>query len=238
VTGLTHERGFQGATNVWLTPPHILKALGPFDLDPCAAPEPRPWPTAARHYNEAKDGLSSPWDGFCWVNPPYGPHTGAWLARTAEHGHGIALTFARTETRYFFEHAWGKAGGLFFLKGRVRFCRPDGAAGATAPAPSVLLGYGDEALRRLATSPLQGHLVVAAAAMLSREDGTPCATWREAVSDAMGGRKLRLRDLYRAAEGTAKVREAKENGHNWRAQIRRTLQEHFTPAARGVWRTA
>jgi len=30
----------------WLTPPDIIKALGPFDLDPCA-PIVRPWPTAA-----------------------------------------------------------------------------------------------------------------------------------------------------------------------------------------------
>jgi hypothetical protein len=37
-------------TTTWLTPPSILAALGPFDLDPCAAPEPRPWPTAAVHW--------------------------------------------------------------------------------------------------------------------------------------------------------------------------------------------
>jgi hypothetical protein len=30
----------------WLTPPGILKALGQFDLDPCA-PVNRPWDTAA-----------------------------------------------------------------------------------------------------------------------------------------------------------------------------------------------
>ena len=30
----------------WLTPPNILRALGAFDLDPCA-PEKRPWEMAA-----------------------------------------------------------------------------------------------------------------------------------------------------------------------------------------------
>ncbi len=35
-------------TDEWLTPPCILEALGPFDLDPCAVAGPfRPWPTAA-----------------------------------------------------------------------------------------------------------------------------------------------------------------------------------------------
>src|SRR5437867_202275 len=49
-------------TDVWLTPPHILAALGPFDLDPCAAPEPRPWPTAERHIALPDDGLAADWD--------------------------------------------------------------------------------------------------------------------------------------------------------------------------------
>ena len=30
-------------------PPHIVGALGRFDLDPCE-PKKRPWPTAAKHY--------------------------------------------------------------------------------------------------------------------------------------------------------------------------------------------
>lgn len=33
----------------WLTPPEILRALGAFDLDPCA-PVVRPWETAAQHF--------------------------------------------------------------------------------------------------------------------------------------------------------------------------------------------
>jgi hypothetical protein len=41
--------GGRGATDDWLTPPDIIAALGPFDLDPCS-PETRPWDTAAKHY--------------------------------------------------------------------------------------------------------------------------------------------------------------------------------------------
>ena len=36
----------KGRSEVWITPPWILRALGPFDLDPCAADQ-QPWPTAA-----------------------------------------------------------------------------------------------------------------------------------------------------------------------------------------------
>ena len=46
----------------WLTPPEILKALGSFDLDPCA-PIARPWETAAAHYTAEDDGLRKPWAG-------------------------------------------------------------------------------------------------------------------------------------------------------------------------------
>jgi hypothetical protein len=38
-TGIgSHTRAFRGKTDCWLTPPEIIRALGPFDLDPCAAP--------------------------------------------------------------------------------------------------------------------------------------------------------------------------------------------------------
>ena len=56
--------------NEWLTPPTIIKALGPFDLDPCA-PVTRPWPTAAKHYSIEDNGLQQVWFGKIWCNPPY-----------------------------------------------------------------------------------------------------------------------------------------------------------------------
>lgn len=145
-----HEKPNEGATNTWLTPPRIINALGPFDLDPCAAPEPRPWPTAWVHYAEADtDGLGSPWFGTVWVNPPYGDKAEAWLHRLAEHGEGIALVFARTETLWFqrvARHDWL----LFFPLGRLTFHKADGTrGGGNAGAPSVFLAIGEESKRRL-----------------------------------------------------------------------------------------
>lgn len=59
-----------GETNTWLTPKWLLDELGEFDLDPCAAPEPRPFPTAKKMISE-KDGcgLSAKWEGRVWLNP-------------------------------------------------------------------------------------------------------------------------------------------------------------------------
>jgi hypothetical protein len=75
------------ATDVWLTPPYILDALGPFDLDPCS-PVGRPWDTAAKHYTIEDDGLAQEWAGRVWLNPPYGPKMGLWLDRLAKHSGG------------------------------------------------------------------------------------------------------------------------------------------------------
>lgn len=143
-SGFTHEAPVKGATNVWLTPFWILRALGDFDLDPCAAPSPRPWATAQRHYDitQGEDGLRLPWDGRVWCNPPYGPDADAWLYRLANHGRGIALTFARTETRSWHRSVWPRCSGILFLAGRLRFCRPNGIEGESAAAPSALIAYG------------------------------------------------------------------------------------------------
>lgn len=100
----------------WLTPPNVIEALGAFDLDPCA-PVTRPWKTAAQHYTALDDGLSKPWVGRVWCNPPYGLEAAKWLARCAEHGNAMALIFARTETRMFFDHVWPKAQLCCFLRG-------------------------------------------------------------------------------------------------------------------------
>lgn len=92
-------------SDVWLTPPEILKPLGAFDLDPCA-PAIRPWEMAARHISPPECGLKAEWKGRVWCNPPFGREAAAWLKKMAEHGNGIALIPARTETAMFYESMW------------------------------------------------------------------------------------------------------------------------------------
>jgi hypothetical protein len=145
----------------WLTPPDIIEALGPFDLDPCS-PKTPPWPTAAKQYSLADDGLTQEWDGFVWCNPPYGRECVLWLNRLADHGNGIALIFARTETAMFFEEVWKHASAMLFIEGRLHFHHVDGSrAAANSGAPSVLVGYGPEAKRRLESCNISGALVTA-----------------------------------------------------------------------------
>ncbi len=159
-TGIgSHTKAGRGQTDVWLTPPGLIEALGPFDLDPCAAPDPKPWPTARRHYTlgRGEDGLMLPWEGLVFCNPPYGPQTGKWLGRCADHGNALALVFARTETRTFVETVWRSATAVFFLHGRPHFHLPTGErARGNSGGPLALIAYGPRAVSRLTEAEICG----------------------------------------------------------------------------------
>jgi len=143
----------------WLTPPEIIKSLGTFDIDPCS-PIDRPWNTALYHMTIEDDGLKMYWYGRVWLNPPYGSQTGTWLNKLANHGNGIALIFARTETKMFFEQVWNKADAVLFLKGRLFFHHIDGSKSEhNAGAPSVLIAYGSGNAETLNSCDIEGHFV-------------------------------------------------------------------------------
>lgn len=155
----SHHSARMGS-DIWLTPRPVLTALGPFDLDPCSAPDPQLWPTAAHHYTLPVDGLSQRWFGRVWVNPPYGQQAWRWLAKLADHGNGVALVFARTETAGFVREVWGKADAVLFLHGRLHFHHANGVrAGANSGAPSCLVAFGRNNVEALRTSGLNGSLV-------------------------------------------------------------------------------
>ena len=156
--GIGGHHSPKAGTVEWLTPPEIIAALGPFDLDPCA-PALQPYPTAARTFTRAHNGLLQRWHGRVFLNPPYtNDEIGRWLARMADHNHGTALIFARTETEAFHEYIWQRASGLLFMRGRVNFHLPDGSrARGNAGAPTVLCAYGAADAEILARAALNGH---------------------------------------------------------------------------------
>ena len=161
ITPPSHTRR-ENTTDSWVTPKWLIDQLGPFDLDPCAC-ESQPWPCAEKQYTEIDDGLMKTWDGLVWCNPPYGRKLGDWLNRMAMHGNGIALVFARTETRAFFNYVWPSAMTLLFMKGRLTFCYPDGSEpkkGHNSGGPSVLIGYGSTAAARLIENQELGSIVI------------------------------------------------------------------------------
>ena len=149
----------------WLTPPEIIKALGDFDMDPCTLAK-MPWSTANVMLCKERDGdgLSAPWYGRVWCNPPYGKETFKWLDKLSKHPQkGIALIFARTDTVGFHKTVLSKADAIFFFQGRLKFYKPDGTQGGTANAPSCLVSYSRFDTRSIeqaiAHEKIKGHIV-------------------------------------------------------------------------------
>lgn len=160
--GFTHESPVSKET-VWLTPPDLVRALGPFDLDPCAAVD-QPWRTARVHYTVHDNGLFLPWFGLVWCNPPFGRGVTAWLDRLSRHGDGIALLPARTDTKWFRSGVWSAADNVLFLYGRLRFHHADGRLGpGSIGTPTCLAAYGREAVGRIRRLADRGPIVAWAA---------------------------------------------------------------------------
>ncbi|WP_408887779.1 DNA N-6-adenine-methyltransferase [Novacetimonas hansenii] len=64
-----------GRSDEWFTPPEIFEALGEtFDLDVSQPETGREYLSVPcrRFLTMKNDGLSNAWDGFVWMNPPFG----------------------------------------------------------------------------------------------------------------------------------------------------------------------
>jgi len=146
----------ENTTVEWLTPPELVIKLGEFDLDPCS-PINAPFLHAKNNYTISDDGLSKDWFGRVYLNPPYGRGMELWLEKLKSHGNGIALIFARTETRLFFQHIWNDADAVLFVKGRIKFYHVSGIPGGTPGAPSVFIAYGEENALALKNSGIEGR---------------------------------------------------------------------------------
>jgi transcriptional regulator with XRE-family HTH domain len=142
-------------SQTWTTPKELLEPLysvfGVFDLDPCSPTSNgrTTFVKAKAYFTETDDGLSLPWFGTVFMNPPYGRSIHHWTAKAkAEVAQGnaevvVGLVPARPDTRYWHRDIAGSA-SVFFLKGRLKF----GNAEQVAPFPSclVLWGASDEVI--------------------------------------------------------------------------------------------
>jgi hypothetical protein len=98
------------------------------------------------------------WEGRVWLNPPYGKETIKWVKKLAAHGDGIALIFARTDTKMFQEIVFPNMSGILFLEKRLSFCKGDGTIyPGNAGAPSVLVAFGKENAQILRACGLKGY---------------------------------------------------------------------------------
>lgn len=108
------------------TPPFVFESLGiEFDLDVSAPLEGIPWLPAKKHYSLVDDGLTSPWFGKVWMNPPYSKPT-PWIDRFIAHGNGICLVPASKSK--WFKSIWEAADSALLMPANLKFVRGDGYA--------------------------------------------------------------------------------------------------------------
>lgn len=254
--GIGGHHSHSAGTVEWLTPPDFLEKVGGwrwYGLDPCA-PAVQPWPTARRVFTKRDNGLIQPWGtDQVWLNPPYAHgELGRWLARLAEHGRGMALIFARTDTAAFNRHVRERATAVLFMEGRMtfrvgepftdprtgkRYELGDEAPG-NAGAPTVLCAYGMPAADVLAAAPIPGlfaPLNIPRSVIASFLAGDQ--TWAEVVAEFARDRDgpFPLADLYRFVRAHPKA----SGNRNPDAKARQILQrEGYRRVDRGLWEGA
>lgn len=157
----TSKRGASDAVDDRGTDPAFIANLetrfGKFTLDVAAAEHNA---KAPKFYTREDDGLSQPWTGVVWCNPPYSD-CGAWVRKAWEEwdsGHEFGLyVIAMLLPANRVEQAWwqdlvepfrdrpGEPLRVEFLRGRMRFHRPDwqpGPKGDRPPFGCALLIWG------------------------------------------------------------------------------------------------
>lgn len=138
-------------STTWLTPLWLVNELGNFDLDPCGYAGHL---TAQKLIVLPEDGLAAVWEGRVWLNPPYGREAAAWMSKLKEHGNGIALIFARLETKWiqpFLEK------GFFQIEGRISFISSRPGFKGAAGAPSILVPFGRKNIGAILSSDIRGR---------------------------------------------------------------------------------
>ena len=148
-----------GKSDEWYTPKYIFDALGArFDLDVAAPPRATHVPAKAFI---TSDSLSQDWDGFVWMNPPYGGRNSLdpWLEKFMAHGNGVCLVPDRTSAPWF--QRWvPHMDAVLFVKEKIKFERPDGSVGKQPGTGSALMAKGLRGARALKSARLLGWCVV------------------------------------------------------------------------------
>ena len=138
---MNKELMFSSKTDLWETPQYLFDQLDKefnFDIDVCATPENA---KCQNYYTKEQDGLSQPWIGTVWCNPPYGRQISfwvekAWFSAKNENSIVVMLLPARTDTRWFHDYIYKKQNvEIRFLKGRLKF----GNSKNAAPFPSMIV---------------------------------------------------------------------------------------------------
>jgi phage N-6-adenine-methyltransferase len=136
---------FSSNSSEWETPDDFFQEWNKrykLNLDVCASKKNH---KLKRYFTKKDDALKRPWKGRCWMNPPYGRNvTGLWVQKAYDevfvHRNAevvVCLLPSRTDTRWFHDLVWKKA-GVTFVRGRLKFVGAENGA----PFPSLVAVFG------------------------------------------------------------------------------------------------
>ena len=133
---------FSSKSQEWETPQDLFDELSKefnFRFDVCATKENA---KCELFWTKEEDALKRRWlifGGWFWMNPPYGREIAKFIEKADSETRNnkaaiVALLPARTDTKWFHDHIYGKH-EVRFLKGRLKFSNSKNSA----PFPSMIV---------------------------------------------------------------------------------------------------
>lgn len=156
---MSHEKA--GKSNEWYTPKYVFDALDvEFNMD-VASPVDRRFCSVPAKEFIVEGGFDPVWNGFIWMNPPFGNQKTKfeWIQKFIDHGNGVALMPDRTSApwwQYFNRHSDLK----LFVDGKIKFINEFGELGESPSNGTTLFAIGEngsQALRNAVTNKLGSH---------------------------------------------------------------------------------
>lgn len=137
---------FSSNVDAWSTPESFMAKLverfGAFDLDPCCLPSSAKAPI---YFTPEVDGLSRPWFGRVFMNPPYGRTIGQWVLKARKEAIDgatvVCLLPARADTAWWHDHVMAAASAVLLVRGRLHFGGDHERTAHNAPFPSAVVVF-------------------------------------------------------------------------------------------------
>jgi len=137
----------------WYTPAELItlarEVMGDIDCDPATSAVANETVKAKTYYTAQTDGLTKPWHGRVWMNPPYAQplirdfcSAASAKFEQGEISQAIVLVNNATETAWF-QQLLTTSTAVCFLRGRVKFVDPQGNPNGAPLQGQALVYFGD-----------------------------------------------------------------------------------------------
>jgi hypothetical protein len=146
---------YEATSTGWLTPKEVFDAMETeFDID-VASPGRQhvPWIPARKHYTH--NSLKRKWEGFIWMNAPYGLRNGMldWIDKFIQHANGVTLVPDFTSTEWW-QRLAKSCEYILFVCPKIQFLPR--TSGQTNTLGTTLASIGEKGALALQTAEANG----------------------------------------------------------------------------------